>query len=308
MRVLLKQKLFLLVFLLHSGCENKKPPRAVGDNLLKLNSEVRDGELGSKQEATEHEYRGERESLAGSGLQPTAVPTVTRKIKQPSEQNDGVVIELPTGIISDDPHPKRKVVGEPKKKKRKFVEQKLAQKEKKTEKSESVLSLFAKKAPIIAKAVKDMLPIRKDPAEDIKNDEIKNSRSTRVKEKARIHKSRGFGGAYGLYKLAESFARKKEVGKAKSLYLSSCQNGYAPACHRYGWHLDKSGNKPNANRFYKLACDRGVLKSCNNLGWNEESKGQHLSARIYYDMACKQNHRSACKNLKRLNNSGKIGH
>ena len=272
-----------------------------------MNSDNAQGELGTRaRDLTDnHNAPG---SVTESGLQPTSVPTVSKKSmgqKAVEQSQNDVVIELPTGRLDDSS--KGEVLEEkPNPKSSQTVESKVATQEKKS--GESVLSLFAKKAPIIAKAVKDMLPIRKDPVHDIDQAKIPKTNANLVKEKKRIHKARGFGGAYGLYKLAESFARKEEVNKAKSLYLSSCQKGYAPACHRYGWHLDKSGNKPNADRFYKLACDRGVLKSCNNLGWNEESRGQHLSARNYYDMACKQNHRSACKNLKRLRKKANIGH
>jgi hypothetical protein len=85
------------------------------------------------------------------------------------------------------------------------------------------------------------------------------------------------------------------------LYLTSCQKGYLPGCHRYGWILEKKGNMANALNFYLMSCNSKYGKSCNNLGYYYETTNDAIKAKQYYSMACDYQHPGSCESVERLN-------
>lgn len=112
--------------------------------------------------------------------------------------------------------------------------------------------------------------------------------------------------AQDLYHAAEKTENASDVKAALNMYLTACQMGFADACHRYGWHMEKRGNPANARNFYRVACEHGVMKSCNNLGWMAEQKHRYQEAKTFYDTGCRQNHSISCDNLKRLEHHSKV--
>ncbi|NRA63512.1 MAG: sel1 repeat family protein [Pseudobacteriovorax sp.] len=103
-----------------------------------------------------------------------------------------------------------------------------------------------------------------------------------------------------LFNRAKRLAALDRVDEARELYLESCQNGYMPSCHKFGYYEQMRKNFQNAYRFYKLSCQAGIPKSCNNLGFGLEKSGNLEQAKDYYSMACVDKHQRACKNLARV--------
>lgn len=114
--------------------------------------------------------------------------------------------------------------------------------------------------------------------------------------KSNLNRSKG----EKIYHMAEAKYKNSRQEKALDMYLSSCQFGYMPGCHRYGWHLMQQNNITGAKQFYLLACKNGILKSCNNLGWHAEKNGDYYKAQDYYSWACLGKHPGSCRNLKRV--------
>lgn len=116
-------------------------------------------------------------------------------------------------------------------------------------------------------------------------------------------KSKTSDTAHRLYLAGHQAAEKHHALAAQRYFLSACQEGSIPACHRYGWYLQSSGNKENAMRFYKRGCDLGYGKSCNNIGSIYEAQQKWEQARNFYSWSCIHKHDSGCKNLRRIRNA-----
>ncbi len=111
-----------------------------------------------------------------------------------------------------------------------------------------------------------------------------------------------------FYQAGLDFARKKQFKKASDAYLTACQLGNAPGCHKFGWQLQKEGNYKGASKFYAYACKEGVNKSCNNLGFIAEKDGKLHKAEDYYSWGCIRGYQGACKSLKRVNTELRQAH
>jgi len=104
-----------------------------------------------------------------------------------------------------------------------------------------------------------------------------------------------------LLKQADNMIKQDKENQAMDLYLDLCQAGKIEACHRFAFHLSRTGNQANASRFYQVSCKQGLSKSCNNLGWDSEKNGDLTKAVDYYSWACLRHHPGSCKNLMRAN-------
>ena len=102
------------------------------------------------------------------------------------------------------------------------------------------------------------------------------------------------------YHAAQEQYRKGQWDNALSLYLKSCQYGFFRGCHRYGWHMQQTGNERNALQFFNHSCKQGIERSCNNLGFLAEQRGDLHSAKDFYSYACIQGSKGGCNNLKRI--------
>ena len=129
---------------------------------------------------------------------------------------------------------------------------------------------------------------------------------TKKLEKPAITKDKEKG--LHFYNVGLDFARKKQFKKAADAYLTACQLGNAPGCHKFGWQLQKEGNFKGASKFYAYACKEGVNKSCNNLGFIAEKDKKLHKAEDYYSWGCIRGYQSACKSLKRVNTELRQAH
>ncbi|MGE0174843.1 MAG: hypothetical protein AB7T49_18765 [Oligoflexales bacterium] len=118
------------------------------------------------------------------------------------------------------------------------------------------------------------------------------------KEAPVAYDERGPGSAE--FHLAARASMEGETVDFFDLYLTSCQKGFLPGCHRYGWIQEKKGNIANANNFYTLSCNGKYWKSCNNLAFYYEKVNDAEKAKEYYSLACEGQHPGACENLQRL--------
>ena len=130
--------------------------------------------------------------------------------------------------------------------------------------------------------------------------------ATKTLEKPAITKDKEKG--LHFYNVGLDFARKKQFKKAADAYLTACQLGNAPGCHKFGWQLQKEGNFKGASKFYAYACKEGVNKSCNNLGFIAEKDKKLHEAEDYYSWGCIRGYQSACKSLKRVNTELRQAH
>ena len=111
-----------------------------------------------------------------------------------------------------------------------------------------------------------------------------------------------------LFHRGRTAAKKGHFDKAQEIFLSSCQQGFYPSCHKFAFYEQKKGNFQNAKRFYRLSCNQGILKSCNNLAYGSELSGNHEEAKDYYSRACLDHHAGSCNNLKRVIDKERLAH